>query len=168
MNKNWHGIITIEEIKLVSKENEVIWEKRNLKNMIHTTGEEFFLGVLFNGVSIPEKYFFGLDNRSSLTAAQTMGSLIAEPAINGYSRQQVTSTTFVMTEVGGITVARSPILIFSATGGSWGPVQNLFLTDEGDATGYLISSVALTDSVTVTSGQSIYVRMGISLRDCPP
>ena len=171
MNENWHGLIRILEIQCV-KDGDVLWKEENLYNIFHSEGEEFMLSAVFTGgvtnTFIPEYYYFGLDNRTTLDATDTMTSLTQEPSTNGYTRQMIASTgQFTISQVGGIYVAESPIVSFSASGGAWGPVRNLFLTTQTDVTGYLISSVPLSQQVTVEDGASINVRMALGLKDCP-
>jgi len=130
------------------------------------------LKAIFTGdEDIPTDYYFGLDKRTTIREEDNLASLLDEPenAFNGYARQPVASSgQFVVDTSEGHYYARSPILHFSAIGGSWGPVRNLFLstTIQSDYDGFLVASVPLTQTVTVTDGQSISVRMGLSLKDC--
>ena len=165
-------MITIQEIGLLSSTGELLWKKENLHNMLHDDGEEFIINVLFGGVGVPSFYYFGLDNRTSLSSTDTMSSLVNEPSVNGYARQKIASGSSInnasqftiMTEPPF--TAQSSILFFSANNnGSWGPVSNLFMTDKSDNSGYLISSVPLSTTITVAQGTSIYVRMGFQLSD---
>lgn len=167
MKNDWNGILKILEIQHLSKEGAVLWEDQNIYNILHTTGEEYILSALFAGESVPTNYYFGLDDRSSLLAADTMSDLTGEPSINGYQRAAAASSgLFAVTEVGGVNQATGPIVSFTASGGSWGPVENVFLATTIDDTGYLIASAALSSSITVSDGQVVNVRMGLSLQDC--
>ena len=47
MKKPWHGIMKIIEVQHV-RDSKVIWEEKNVYNMLHTQGEEFFLKCCFN------------------------------------------------------------------------------------------------------------------------
>lgn len=168
MKDKWHGLMKVLEIKHYSKHNELLWEDKNILNLLHTDGEEFILQVLFGGEAIPTAYYLGMDNRASLSESDTMGSLGTEPIGNGYLRQPVLSTgefTFTVTSL-GFTQAQSPIVEFNASGGTWGPVANLFLTDQSDSSGYLISSIKLSSTVTLDDGERVTVRMGLGMRDC--
>jgi hypothetical protein len=168
--------IRIIEIQHLSKNGEVLWEQKNLKNILHTEGEEFLLSAAFIGgktsnTYIPTSYYFGLDNRATLAAADTMATVASngEPSTNGYARSSVSSLSqfTISTNISGYNTATSPIVGFTASGGSWGPVRNLFLTDKSDNSGYLIASVALTTPKTVMAGEAIHARMGLELKDCP-
>jgi hypothetical protein len=173
MNNNWHGLIKIEEICHRSDDGKILWRASNLRNTLHGGGEQFILSALFlggkNSTIIPEAYLFGLDNRVEILQSNTMANIVGEPTSNGYSRQAVPSTgQFQLGEnEAGVTIVRSPIVVFAASSGSWGPVTNLFMTDKSDGSGSLIASVPLTSTLTVNAGESIYLRMGLSLKDCP-
>jgi hypothetical protein len=167
----WHGLMKLLEIKHLSADGDVLWKSENIRNILHTSGEEFMLTSLFSDAStIPTDYVFGLDNRLTVAAADTMTDVsLVEPAGNGYFRQAVASDgQFVISVVNGVNRASGPIITFSAAGGSWGPVRNLFLTDQPDSSGFLIASVPLAQVLTVADGESVSMRMALSLRDCPP
>lgn len=165
--------ITIDEISLISKEGDVLWKRENLKNLFHLDGEEFILKALFNGGNdpnefIPDEYYFGLDNRSTIALDDSMTSLVSEPTTFGYARQSLSSIDgFTVLEVSADVIrAQSVILIFQANGGTWGPVANLFMTDEAGSGGFLISSVATGSTFTVEDGQAVSLRMTFGLQDC--
>jgi len=169
--KNIH-ILRIDEIKHISENGKVLWQSSGLLNVIHVDGEEFMLSALFNGGNnpntvIPDFYYFGLDDRTTVNTSDTMASLTGEPTLFGYQRQSVDSTTgFTIVEVSpNVLRALSTILSFSASGGTWGPIDNLFLTSKPDNTGFLIATVALGASITVTNGQSVTMRMSMGLED---
>ena len=166
MNKNWHGLIKVLEIEYVQDGN-IIWSQKDLYNTLHLEGEEFILDALFVS-GLPPFYYFGLEDRGTVAVGDTMASIEDEPTTNGYQRQAISSIgQFTIDVVDGVHVATSPVLTFSATGGSWGPVRNLFLTQQTDNSGDLVATVPLTQRVTVSDTASINVRMGLGLRDCP-
>jgi hypothetical protein len=171
MRNDWHGLIKILEIEHV-RDGKVIWEQKNLYNVLHTLAEQFFLGILFSNVAKPTTYYFGLDARTAITADDTMESVTDEPTVNGYLRQQASSSgafNVQLVTVGDTSVYRAigPIITFQASGGSWGPVNTLFMTDKSDYTGTLLSSVPLSQALTLNTGDSINMRMSLSLRDAP-
>jgi hypothetical protein len=173
---DWRGLIIVKEIQHKSSDGRVLWEDRNLHNLLHTSGEEFILKSLFvggkdNNNFIPNNYYFGLDARSTLAVGDTMTTIATdggEPSANGYIRQEVASLgQFAVGLSGGVNQASTPIITFTAAAGPWGPVSNLFLTTSSGNSGYLIASVPLSQALTVNSGETVSVRMGLSLRDCP-
>jgi hypothetical protein len=174
MRKDWHGLVKVLEITHRDATGKVLWQSENLFNILHSEGEDFILKALFLGGNapntyIPTNYYFGLDNRSVVGLADTMSDIAdVEPLQNAYSRQSVSSSGhFNIVLVSGVHQANSPILSFYASGGAWGPVNNLFLTDQPGNTGKLIASVPLSQSLTVSDGETISMRMGLALRDCP-
>lgn len=163
-------LLTILEIDHV-RDGKVIWREENLKNVLHTQGEEYMLTALFKTtlLTVPTFYYLGLDNRTTPTAADAMPSSIqGEPTTNGYSRQAVSSASgFTIEEVDGITRATSLVVSFTASGGSWGPVSNLFLTDKINNTGYLIATAPLGTARTLQNGDFITMRFALALKDVP-
>lgn len=170
--KNWHGLLEIIEIKHI-RDGKILWEDGGIKNTLHTSGEEFILKALFSeDVDIPSSYYFGLDNRSTIAVADVMSDITNEPTSNGYARQTLNSTDdFTFEIIGGVNRARSSALTFTASGGDWGPIKNLFMSNisqsEDDSSGYLISSASIGTSRIVEAGDAISMRMAISLKNCP-
>lgn len=171
--KNWNGIMKILEIQHWDSKGTLLWEDKNVLNLLHQDGEEYLLRAAFTGgrVSnvIPDNYYLGLDNRQAVTAADTMDDLIGEPSGGGYVRQEIASAgDFAINFENDHFVATSPIVAFRATTGSWGPVSNLFLTNMDDNTGYLISTAVLQSAIALNPGDAVTMRIGMKLRDCPP
>ena len=154
------------------RDGEILWEKKNLYNVLHKRGEEFMLRALFTAGNspnalIPDDYFFGLDNRASVEADDDFINIFGEPSTNGYARQTVSSLgEMTVSEENGVIRAITSIITFRAIGGAWGPVKNLFLTDRGDNNGFLIASVPATAAFTVIDGDSVTMRMSIGLTAC--
>lgn len=163
---DWHGLMTVLEIEHRDKHGNLLWSAKNLRNVFHTTGEQFMLETCFAGIALPDFYYLGLDNRTGLAAADEMTDLVDEPTVNGYLRQTVDTDGFTVAVQNGVNKATSPIVTFLASGGSWGPVRNLFLTNEADDSGLLIASVPLSSEATLDSGDNISMRIGLSLQDC--
>lgn len=172
MNTNWNGLMKVLEIKHLDVDGKVLWEADNLINMLHAEGEAFILKTMFTGEeTVPVNYYLGLDNRSSLSRSDTLSTvIITEPSTtNGYLRSALPSSgsfTVALDSSGNVYEASGPIAAFSATGGNWGPVTNLFLTTTAGTSGSLISSVPLSSSINVTDGQTINLRISLTLRDC--
>lgn len=171
MNKNWNGILTIIEIQHRDSKGNILWEQKNINNLLHQEGEEYLLRAAFTGgqssTVIPENYYLGLDNRQNISATQTLDDLIGEPSSGGYERQAVTSSgDFVINFQNSHYIATSPIVAFRATVSSWGPVSNLFLTTTDDNSGYLISTAVLESPVTLVAGDNVTMRIGMRLAGC--
>lgn len=170
--KDWPGIMQILSLEHV-RNGKVIYREENILNTLHFQGESFLLSALFLGGNtpnsfIPDQYYLGLDARGTIAVADTMENVYLEPFINGYARQPASSSTgFTLDVVGGIHRATSHIVSFSAAGGSWGPMKNIFLSNQPNNTGVLISSAVLTNPVTVASGDIVNMRFALSLRYCP-
>lgn len=168
MKKNWNGLVKVLEVTHLSKDNQILWQRKNVLNVIHQLGEKFILDRLFGSAVVPNSYYFGLDYRETPTFLDTMASLTQEPTSNGYIRQEAaTDTDFVIELSSGHYLAKSPIVAFNALGGQWGPVRNLFMTDKVDGTGTLISTVQFSaEGITVQDHEKILFQMGITLADC--
>lgn len=170
--KNWHGIMTVDYFQHI-RDGKVLFEQKNIKNLLHVQGEQQILNALFVGGNtsnayIPSTYFLGLDDRTTLSASDTLTSLVSEPVSGGYARQGVSATTGFTIETSGTSVkATTGIVTYSCTTSSWGPVRNLFLTNVGSGTaGILYSSVALSNTVTLAPGDSITLKFSLSLGNC--
>lgn len=169
----WHPVLKILEVKHLNSFGKIIYQENNIRNILHQEGEEFLLRAAFTGGTvsdiIPENYFLGLDNRSVVVIEQTLDDLIGEPDNGGgYARQEVSSSgDFVINFEDDHFVALSPIVAFSCTSTAWGPVSNLFITDTGDNSGYLISTATFDSPISLTPGESVTMRIGMQLRDCP-
>lgn len=157
----------ILDIQHLGENGELLWESKDIKNLMHQDGEEYLLRIAFTGGTVPTNYHLGLDNRSVNLSNQDMDDLVGEPSGNGYQRQQVASSgEFLLSLESNHYVAKSPIVAFRATTDSWGPVSKLFLTDQSDDSGYLISTADLGAERTIAAGQSITMRIGMSLKGC--
>lgn len=171
---NWNGLMRVLEIRHTDSSGNVLWEQFNIGNMLHSSGEQFLLRALFTGGPtnnsyIPSFYFLGLDNRTAISVGDTISTIVGEPSANGYTRQPVSSTGgFTMDNTSGNYRATSAIVTFRGIGGSWGPVRNIFLTDKNDLTGSLIASANLGTPFSLADGDSVSLRLGLTLRDCPP
>ena len=165
----WNGLIKILSIRHVSENGRVLWEKRNLLNTFHAEGEQFVLETLFvNGnvtPSIPDNYYLGLDNRTSVSVNDDMDTIADYEVVGGgYVRNLLPCTDSTVGPVDGIYRATTPVFSFGASGVGF-TARNLFLTDQPDNTGYLISSVPLSNVVTLTAGESMYVNMVLALQN---
>lgn len=170
---NWRGLMTILEINQWHGD-KLVWHKKNIKNVLHLEGESFILRAAFVGGNvstiIPAAYYLGMDNREIVAASDTMDDIFLEPSTNGYQRQAIASSGdfTVVADDNGHYMAVGPLIAFEAHGGSWGPVQNVFLSDTEDNDGSLISTAKLGTIISVGDGDYITLRLSLALRDCPP
>jgi hypothetical protein len=166
----WNGILKILEFSHFSQDEVLLYREKDIKNTMHFVGEDLILKMLFAGQPVPENYYVGLDSRSSIERSQTINQIFGlEPSSNAYSRQAVSSSNFsIITSSSGARQASSPTLLFRASGGSWGPVRNIFLTTAlgFGANSILISSVPLSTLITVSDGEIVTMRMAMALSSC--
>jgi len=159
--------MTIVEAIHYSKNGEILWSDTNLKNVLHTQGQEFMMKALFagsSGVTIPSTYHVGLDNRTTVNQADTIQNLVGEPVGSGYQRYSLSSQTGfgAVFDLSNWKV-KSSTLIFNATGSGWGPVRNAFLTTAAGNSGFLISTVPLSGVKTITNGESFTFKIVLGL-----
>lgn len=158
----------VEEIELVHKDGSIAWKKYDLGNVLHFSGENFLLQGLFanNGTVIPANYYIGLDARETVSASDSMSDLIDEPIGNGYLRQPVSSQSgFTIRNFDGVYKALSNIVTFSAVGGDYNSTaKNIFLATATSG-GTLISSVSLNQDVDLGEGESVNMRITMTLRN---
>jgi hypothetical protein len=185
MKKRWHGILKIEEIVHKDIDGTVLWEEKNLTNILHNTGEALLLKTAFAGGLLPSNYFFGLDSRTILTVnGGTSGESIIYPYIQdniivaskpqgepttgvGYTRVNVANNVFTVSLDEDLHYrASGPIVSFLGSGVGWGPVTNFFIGYVIDSQEIILATVPLTQSVTVTNGQVINARVALKLILC--
>ena len=171
MRKDWNGLVKLLEIWKTDANGNVVWRQENLYNTFHLEGEEFIISAVFTGgvdnAFIPESYYFGLDNRSTIETTDTLDDLVNEPTTNGYERIAVSSDgIFTVALANDHYRAVGPVISFTADGGTIGPVANLFLATTENNSGVLIATVALSQSLTLADGEGVNMRMGLSLKDC--
>lgn len=169
MKPNWNGLMKVLEFQTFDKYGNLLYEERNIYNTLHTSGENFIVSTLFAGLAIPDLYYIGLDNRTTIAVANTLATVItSEPSTNGYEREPVSSDEFTVNlNDNGNYQANSPVVTFRAVGGSWGPVKNIFLTtSSAGSTGYLLCSGVLQSTTTIPDGGVASLRIGMALKDC--
>ena len=162
------GLHSMWTVRHRDAEGRLLWAGFG-HNMLHDEGEKFILDVAFSEAqSVPSAYYIGLDARTSLAEADTLASLSGEPSGNGYARQAVNSdgTDFTIEQISGDWQAKTKTVTFTASGGQIGPVTKAFLCTVASGTsGKLIQSVALSQSRTLQSGESLNVSMYLRLSE---
>lgn len=165
-NNNWYGIMKIIEIQHVDFKGNIIWNAKNIKNVLHLEGEKFLLEAAFyggqNSTVVPTAYYLGLDNRTNVALADTLDEITEEPVGSGYQRAEIQSNgVFTISFQDDRYIANSPIVSFRAVTGGWGPCRNLFLTGNEK----LISTAQLPSAIELKSGDVITMRIGMQIRD---
>lgn len=161
--------MTVLQIKHLDRDGECLWEEQSLPNVLHQQGEEFILKSIFDrasGVIIPESFYIGLDNRTTLNLTDTLSSLVAEPIGSGYTRQSISSNNGFSIKLNSLNwILTSRNIMFHAVGGSWGPVRNVFLSNASANSGFLISSVSLKSFKTIGNGQIFSLQIALGIRN---
>jgi hypothetical protein len=132
--------------------------------MLHLKGEELIQKILFQSATVPATYYLGLDDRDTLSRSDELLDLINEPDTNGYTRQPIAS--WMIESTGAFFRSVSSLGVFTASGGSIGPVRNLFLCSSLDDSGILIASTLLSGSTTIADTESYSVRFLLSFQKC--
>lgn len=162
-------LMTVLEVEHWGADGALRHRQSLVPNIWHRQGEAFCVGALFNtsATPIPVNYYCGLDNRVTPAATDTLDSLSQEPSQFGYVRQAVSSSSgFTVTvNASGVYQATTNVLTFVVSGGTWGPVRNIFLTDSATSSGVLISTAALDGPRSVGDGEKLTLRLGLTLRD---
>lgn len=141
-------------------EDFALWrEELWLPNAVTNEGEEFFLEVcLPETETVPANYYAMLFNDSGIAETDTLSTVVGEPSTNGYARQTIASNSTGFPTSGldaGDWRIVSQQKTFSATGGTWGPVDHFGLATTSDNTGKFILYIALSSSRTVDDGGSL-------------
>lgn len=160
----------VTELIHKDKKGKVLYRCENVHNKIHLLGEDFILKVLFGGVQVPNLYFIGLDSRETISSDDSISDLVnTEPASYGYERKAINSDDFSFVQnPSGFMQANSPTVLFTALGGSWGPIRNIFLSTglENASPSVLVSSASIGQNLIVSPGETVSMRMAMSLSSC--
>lgn len=160
-------LLTIESAEIIDKEGRVLWRVENLKNTLHTQGEEFILKSVFarsSNVTIPTTYYVGLDSRTTINKGDTLDALVGEPTTNGYHRFALSAQSGMSAVYDSVKwKVKTTSILFSAVGGSWGPVKNAFLATGTSNQGYLISTVSFPTAKTVNNGESYSFKLSLGI-----
>lgn len=155
-------LMTIDNFTVFDKYKNIIFEQKNIKNIVHQEGEQYMLGVLFNKAELASSYYAGLDNRTTLSSTDSIFSITGEPLPQtSYKRQEITSwgDPFISNNV---YVVKSNPITFDASIIGWGPVSNIFLTTRKSG-GILLSSAKLSQILTLSEGNSVVMSISLSL-----
>ena len=154
------------DFRAFDKNGNLIWEELDRPNNLADEGEYLFLDTVLRGVTPPTNFYLRLYND---TPAETdnLTSLTGEPTQYGYAACTVEGNTTGWPTLGldsGDHQATSSTETFVASGGSWGPVTYCVLATSSNNTGKLVSYVALSQSRTLASGESLQVTYKLKLQ----
>ena len=163
------GLHTRWHVEHWSRAGELLHQE-DVHNILHDEGEALFCQILSGNTTLPSTLYLGLDDRASLTEADTITSVTTEPTGNNYLRLHVKAADdWTVQQDGGTSDYEmvTKVCTFNASGGDWPGVDNLFLTtvQSDDGTGWLIASAALSTTRTVTDGDYLNVTMTIRLKE---
>jgi len=168
MEKKKHGWIGLWDFKCFDKDGNLKWEEQAY-NALADEGEFAMLDVFLRAGSAPAGFFVRLFNDTP-TETDTLSDLTGEPSGNGYSAQAVARDA---TAAGWPTLAlddgdyqaTGKTVTFTASGGSIGPVTYGVLATSTDSSGKLIAYVALSQSRTLATGESLQVTFKVKLSE---
>jgi len=152
------------------RNGKIIWEQRNVNNILHDQGEIALLSAYFATAMTdygapPANLYLGLDARyggAGLAEADTLASLSGEPSGSGYARQPLSTggtglsgQDFYINQPAAYYRADGATVTFTTAGG-WSAVTDMFLcTVISGAVGTLISSLALDATRTLVGTDSL-------------
>jgi hypothetical protein len=154
------------DFRCFDKYGNLKWEELNRPNSLADEGEYMFLDVALRNGTAPSNYYLRLFNDTPVET-DTLGSLTGEPTGNGYAAQTVERNTTgwpTLALDSGDYRATSSTETFTASGGSWGPVTYCVLATTTDSSGKLVSYIALSQSRTLASGESLQVTYRLKLQ----
>lgn len=158
----WYGVW---EFTHYDKEGNIIWQEV-VENALADEGEQSMLDVYLRAVS-QGNFYLGLANSSPVDTT-TMATLTGEPSGSGYARPAVERSNVgwpVLVIDAGDWQATSKLVTFTATGGTIGPVNVMFLTDILSGTmGKFFAWAALSQARTLLDGESLGCKMKIKLK----
>ena len=154
------------------------WAEESEGNILHDEGEIAILSAYFatamSGYGAPPaSLYLGLDARAAPAEADTLASLSGEPSGLGYARQAlstagtgVSGQDFYINQPGAYYRADSKVVTFTASGGAWSAVTQLFLCTVSTGTaGKLTCTKALSQSRTLADGDSLNASLQIGLHE---
>lgn len=149
-------------------DGRVLWSE-TLHNALSDTGEQRMLETYFRAAATPTNFYIHLADASNpCSVAETDNlatALTGEPSTNGYASSLVErSATGWPTSAlnAGDWRVVSSTETFSASGGSWGPVNCAVLATTSDNTGDHVAYVALSQARTLASGESLDVSIAVT------
>jgi len=130
-----------------------------------TEGKESILEAFFRRTTdyIPTQFYIRLCN-DTLTASDTLTSILNEPSGNGYSAQLVEASSVgfpTKDTFEGNPRLTSKEVTFTAASGDIGPVNTVFIATTSDNSGKLIGYLDLPISRTILDGDSMVISVEV-------
>jgi hypothetical protein len=130
---------------------------------LHTEGLQFILEVAFSEEqSVPANFYIGLATDTSLAEDAALTDL-TEVSGTGYARQTVASnnTDFTSASTGTNDRKMTTKTVTFTAGGTWTGAKTVFLATSSDSSGKLIASAALSETRTLSDGDTLQVAIEI-------
>lgn len=163
----WHGVFYFRHM---DAQGNVLAEWKS-ENNLADEGEYAFLDVVLRSGTAPTQYYVRLSDSTStcsITDTDTLTTASAgEPSTNGYAAQLIerSSTGWPTLALdAGDYQATSSTETFTASGGSWGPVNCAFLATTSDNSGKLIAYAGLSQARTLASGETLQITYKVKLQ----
>ena len=135
-------------------------------NGVYTIASASYDGSTYTTItveeSVPDSTADGTVDLFAVTEADTLAGLAGEPGgANGYARQgcAVGTTDWTASQVDGDWQAQTVTKTITASGGSIGPLNTLFLCTSSDNTGRLFQTKVLRSEKTLNDGESLDVSL---------
>ena len=168
MEKPWNGLVVLEELLVTEKDtNNIIYKKENIRNVLNYGGQSLILSCMFMGTTVPVEYYVGLDNRSTITANQTMADISGEPSGNGYQRQPlVNGTNFEFVPAVTPPKVRSTTISFTGSGAGYSATDMFLCNVNTGYSGLLISTISFGTTLYITAGNVVSMKFAMTLGSC--
>ena len=142
------------------RNGKLIWEETYKHNTLANQGAEAILEAFYrsNVLYAAPQFYVRLCNYSPVVS-DTLATIQNEPATNGYAPQLVpaSSVGFPYKDIApdGNYRLTSEVVVFTASGGSIGPVMTAYIATTSDNTGKLIGYLPLSMQRTILDGDSM-------------
>lgn len=164
--------IGVFELRAFDTDGNLLWSE-DAHNSLANDGQHHMLDVYLRGATGATSFYIGLTDSTStcsIAKADSLATVVAltEPSTNGYARIAVehsgTGWTALALDSGDY-MATSKTVTFTASGGSFGPVNCAFLTDAASGTtGKHISWAALSTARTLADGETLQITYKVKLQ----
>lgn len=164
-----HSWIGLVDFRHLDKNGKILWEAKDQKNFLADEGEYNILNAFLVGGTAPTTFHIRLFNDTPVET-DAIADLTGEPSGNGYPSGGIeverSATGWPTLEKDSNDYqATSKTVTFTASGGSIGPVTYAVLAGTIGGAEKHIASVALSQSRTLASGESLQVTYKVKLSE---